>query len=59
MPQRIMKIFGGFKVKKMKIFGGFKVNLSNLKKATTFFLHEKNIFKYFPIFPKKMKSDEK
>lgn len=52
MPQRIMKIFGGFKVKKMKIFGGFKVNLSNLKKATTFFLHEKNIFKYFPFFPK-------
>ena len=51
MPQRIMKIFGGFKVKKMKIFGGFKVNLSNLKKATTFFLHEKifsNIFQFFP-----------
>lgn len=59
MPQRIMKIFGGFKVKKMKIFGGFKVNLSNLKKATTFFLHEKKYFQIFSNFSKKMKSDEK
>lgn len=54
-----MKIFGGFKVKKMKIFGGFKVNLSNLKKATTFFLHEKKYFQIFSSFFQKLKSDEK